>query len=171
MKDNENELFPVVDEEGNILGSISRGKAHDGSRVLHPVVHLHVFNRAGELYLQKRPKWKDVQPDMWDTACGGHVDLGENVDRALRREVHEELGIVDFDYTFLGKYVFDSKRERELVYVHKAVYDGAVVPDIDELSDGRFWRKDEIIRALGTNVFTPNFESEYRHFFMDKELD
>ena len=41
--------------------------------LLHPVVHLHLFNSRGELYLQKRPEWKDIQPGRWDTAVGGHV--------------------------------------------------------------------------------------------------
>ena len=49
--DNEEEQFPIVDEQGNILGAISRGHAHDGCKILHPVVHLHVFNSRGELEL------------------------------------------------------------------------------------------------------------------------
>ena len=96
MKDNLEEMFPVVDEEGNIVGAASRGECHNGSRLLHPVVHLHLFNSKGELYLQRRPLWKDIQPGKWDTAVGGHVDLGESVEMALRREVCEELGVTDF---------------------------------------------------------------------------
>ena len=46
MTDNKDEQFPVVDEMGNILGAISRGHAHDGSKILHPVVHLHLFNTS-----------------------------------------------------------------------------------------------------------------------------
>lgn len=95
-KDNKNELFPWVDDEGNVIGHILRGEAHNGSKKLHPVVHLHVFNSQGELYLQKRPEWKDIQPGKWDTACGGHIDYGENVEQALKREVGEELGIHNF---------------------------------------------------------------------------
>ena len=53
MKDNPEEMFPVVDENGNILNAISRKEAHDGSKKLHPVVHLHVFNSKGELYAAK----------------------------------------------------------------------------------------------------------------------
>ena len=63
MIDNKNEEFPIVDEMGNILGAVTRGHAHDGSKILHPVVHLHVFNSRGDLYLQHRPAWKDIQPD------------------------------------------------------------------------------------------------------------
>ena len=75
MKDNMNEMLPLVDEEGNIIGAATRGECHGGSKPLHPVVHLHVFNSRGELYLQRRPQWKDIQPGKWDTAVGGHVDL------------------------------------------------------------------------------------------------
>ena len=115
-KDNSQELFPVVDEEGNILSAATRGECHGGSMLLHPVVHLHVFNSQGELYLQKRPAWKDIQPDKWDTAVGGHVDLGESIHQALLREVREELGITDFEPQALPHYVFQSERERELVF-------------------------------------------------------
>lgn len=165
MRDNPNEIFPVVDENGNILGQVTRGHAHDGSKILHPVVHLHVFNSKGELYLQHRPAWKDIQPDKWDTAVGGHVDLGESVEQALKREVREELGFTDFEPESLGHYVFESKREKELVFVHRCVYDGSIKPSKDELNGGRFWTQQEIAENIGKGVFTPNFENEYKRFF------
>ena len=77
--DNGSELYPVVDPSGVVVGSAMRGECHGGSMLLHPVVHLHLFNSRGELYLQKRPEWKDIQPGRWDTAVGGHVDYGETV--------------------------------------------------------------------------------------------
>ena len=161
MQDNKEELFPIVDEHGNIIDAATRGECHRGSKQLHPVVHLHVFNSKGELYLQKRPEWKDIHPGKWDTAVGGHIDLGENVEQALKREVREELGITDFDYEQITSYVFESAHERELVYVHKTVYDGPINPS-DELDGGRFWSIEEIKANIGKNVFTPNFENEIR---------
>lgn len=84
-KDNSEELFPIVDEEGNVVGKATRGRCHDGSRLLHPVVHLHLFDPDGRLYLQRRPEWKDIQPgsgillwavmwimeNAWRTLCAG----------------------------------------------------------------------------------------------------
>lgn len=161
MKDNNEEMFPVVDEDGNITGAATRGECHNGSKLLHPVVHLHVFNSKGELYLQKRPDWKDIQPGKWDTAVGGHINLGESVEIALKREVQEELGITEFEPQRLIHYVFESAREKELVFVHKTIYDGPITPS-EELDGGRFWSLDEIKANLGKNVFTPNFESEFQ---------
>lgn len=164
MQDNNQEMFPVVDEEGNILSAATRGECHGGSKLLHPVVHLHLFNSKGEIYLQKRPEWKDIQPGKWDTAVGGHVDLGESVSQALMRETREELGIQLDEYPApFAHYVFESERERELVYVHKLVFDGKVFPS-EELDGGRFWSIDELKKHIGKQVFTPNFESEYLRF-------
>lgn len=164
--DNQQEVFPIVDEEGRVIGSATRGECHSGSFLLHPVVHLHVFNSAGDIYLQKRPEWKDIQPGKWDTAVGGHIDFGESPDDALRREVREELGIMDFTAEFVDKYVFKSKRERELVYVHRCIYDGPIQPSASELDGGRFWSLQEIRDAMGHDIFTPNFESEFKRCFL-----
>jgi len=166
--DNQNEIFPIVDEDGHVIGSATRGECHGGSKLLHPVVHLHVFNSAGEVYLQKRPEWKDIQPGKWDTAVGGHIDYGEMPEDALRREVLEELGITDFTPEFVAKYVFESSREKELVYVHRTLYDGPIQPSSSELAGGRFWSMQKIGDAIGNHVLTPNFESEFQRFFMNE---
>lgn len=164
MRDNSDELFPVVDDEGRVLGSMTRGEAHGGCRVLHPVVHLHVYDGSGRLFLQRRPLWKDIQPGRWDTAVGGHVAYGESVGEALRREAGEELGLRSFDAVFVVRYVYDSDVERELVNVFRTVTDGPVTPDTNELDGGRFWTVAEIEAGMGRDIFTPNFEYEYSRY-------
>lgn len=164
--DNQQELFPVVDTEGRVMGSATRGECHSGSKLLHPVVHLHVFNASGDVYLQKRPEWKDIQPGKWDTAVGGHVDFGETPGQALQREVREELGITVFEAQFVAKYVFESTIERELVHVYRCRYDGPVCPSAEELDGGRFWSLSEVRDAIGKGVLTPNFEHEFGRFFL-----
>lgn len=158
----EDEWFPLVNESGETIGKATRRECHCGSKLLHPVVHLHIFNANGELYLQKRSMNKDIQPGKWDTAVGGHVDYGETVEAALRREVREELGVTCFTPIFITRYVFESAVEKELVNTFKTVYNGPFSPDPVELDCGRFWSIAEIEDNLGKGIFTPNFVNEFR---------
>lgn len=159
------EWFPVVDEEGNTTGIAPRHVCHDGkSFLLHPVVHLHVFNSNGEIYLQKRSSSKDVQPGKWDTSVGGHIAPEENVIDALRREAREELGIEVENQVFQGRYVWQSKVERELVSSFYIITD--VTPEVnpEEIDEGKYWTREEIKENTGKNIFTPNFEHEFNVF-------
>lgn len=160
------EWFPLVNEAGDTIGKATRRECHSGSKLLHPVIHLHIFNAAGYLYLQKRAMTKDIQPGKWDTAVGGHIDYGETVEEALRREVREELGITEFTPVFITRYVFESAIEKELVHTFRTCYEGPIVPDMDELDGGRFWSPQEIRANLGKEVFTPNFEREWKEVLL-----
>jgi len=156
------EMFPVVDEDGNEISQASRTLCHDGkSMLLHPVVHLHLFNEKGELFLQKRSLTKDLLPGKWDTSVGGHVSPGETPEAALKREVEEELGLKEFNFKFIKKYIWKSARERELVYSFTGTSDEIPVINPDEIDEGRFWSLSEIRNNIGEDIFTPNFEKEF----------
>lgn len=155
------EVLPIVNDRGLTVGKATRRECHKGGKLLHPVVHLHVFNSRGELYLQQRPMWKDIQPGKWDTACGGHIRFGEPASMALIREAEEELGLKDFEPKAVRKYIFESPTEREYVYVYRTVWDDEITPG-EELAGGRFWTRAEIETKLDGDTFTPNFVQEYR---------
>ena len=157
------EILPVVNEAGQVTGRAPREMFHFNKtkKMLHPVVHLHLFNSKGELFLQHRPSFKKVQPDKWDTAVGGHIAYGETIAEALARETFEEIGITGNRPVFLERYIWETDVERELVYMFLLMTD--VLPEINarELSGGKFWNPDEIRASAGSGIFTPNFLHEF----------
>lgn len=154
------EILPVTDENGLVLAKATREECHS-SFLLHPVVHLHIINRYSEIYLQKRSAYKTLMPLRWDTAVGGHISYGEYAEEALRREAWEELGLCDFNPIAIDSYIFESEMERELVLIFAIVGNFNPTPDNDEVCDGKFWSTEEIEKAVGKSVLTPQFEKEY----------
>lgn len=160
-RDEKGEFFPIVEPSGLVVGKALRGYCHSGIKLLHPVVHIHIMDRMGNIYLQKRSMKKDIQPGKWDTAVGGHVDFGESIVEALYREAQEELGLYDFHPIHLCTYEFESSIEKELVSVFAVIGSYNLNPDPSEVDEGRWWSLQEIDEALGKNILTPNFESEF----------
>ncbi len=165
------EILPLVDEEGKVLGSAPRSECHKGPGKLHPVVHLHIFDSRGRMYLQKRALTKLVEPGKWDTAVGGHVGAGEDLETALARELREELGVGSLaldagaeKIQALARYKWETAIESELVFTFALRHEGPFAPDPGEVSEARFWEQGEIRAKLGTGLFTPNFEHEYAMF-------
>jgi len=154
-------MLPLIEPSGLVYGQASRAYCHSGARVLHPVVHLHLIDREGRIYLQKRSMAKDLLPGYWDTAVGGHVSYGELAQETLFREAGEELGLHAFNPVFLGTNIWETQRDREFVFVFAAVGHPDLAPDNAEVSEGRWWTPAQLEDAMGKHILTPNFESEY----------
>lgn len=154
------EMFQLVDEEGRPFGTAARAECHGDPSLRHAVVHLHVVDRSGRLYLQRRALSKDTNPGRWDTSVGGHVAAGEPVDAALRREAREELGIDAAAASRLFAYVYRNRFESEYAHCYLLAHDGPFSPDPAEIVEGRFFSFPEIDAMRGTGALTPMFEHE-----------
>ncbi len=157
------EYLPLVDAEGTPIGKVLRSRCHGNPELIHPVVHLHVYDTAHRLFLQKRAPDKDLFPDYWDTSVGGHVSLGEEIKTALLREAKEELDIDAGAARFLYSYLMRNRYETEFVSTFLLAWDAEIHINRQELSEGRFFSAGEIKEKLGTGIFTPNFEQEWAH--------
>ncbi len=155
------EWLPIIDDDGNVVGKAPRSVCHEKPGMLHPVIHLHVVNNKGEIFLQKRGLNKLVQPGKWDTAVGGHLAFNETIEEGLKRETLEEIGIENYTPQFVMKYRLDSEIESEVIFTFITQYDGKIQINKDEIEDGKFWTIKEIKKNLGKNTFTPNFEQEF----------
>ncbi len=154
------ELLEVVTKDGGIIKTLPRSEIHGNPSLIHKVVHVLVFNRKRELFLQKRSINKDVAPGKWDTSVGGHVDAGETFNEALRREMREELGITVCEPKFLYSYIHSNPYETELVYTYSCIYEGKINFGKDEIEEVRLWSMEEINKNIGKSIFSDNFEHE-----------
>lgn len=87
------EIFDVVNERDEVIGQRPRSEVHR-LKLNHRAVHVLVFNRRGDLLLQKRSMRKDCFPGTWDSSSSGHLDQGESYDACAVRELREEIGLI-----------------------------------------------------------------------------
>jgi isopentenyl-diphosphate delta-isomerase type 1 len=155
------EIFQLVDRNGRPNGEAPREECHGNPRLIHLVVHLHIFDPRGRLYLQKRSMSKDTNPGLWDTSVGGHVGAGESVTAALVREAREELGIDASAASFLYSYLNESDFESEFAECFMLESSQPAHPDPEEIETGMYFPMDEIRSMIGSGVLTPLFEREW----------
>ena len=86
------ELIDIVDENDNITGEIKDRDYVHNNNLYHRHVSCFILNNNGEVLLQRRSMTKKKNPGIW-SKTGGHVDAGETVIDALKREVKEEIGL------------------------------------------------------------------------------
>lgn len=93
------------------------------------------------IYLQKRSNDAERKPG-WFSIFGGGVEGGESPEKAMLREIKEELNFIPTGFCFLGKYNDDYSIS--YYYIQK-VYDNFEREiKIEEGEYGRFFREDEI---------------------------
>ena len=169
---NTEEQLEIVNEKGEVISLAPRSVIHGNPALLHRVVHVLVFDRKGDLLLQKRSMNKDVAPGKWDTSVGGHVGVGETLLVSAKRETEEELGITDPELARLHSYIHRNPFETELVTTYRCTFDGninALPFNREEIDEIRFWSADEIEKAIGKQIFSDNFEDEYRRYLETKK--
>ncbi|MBN2554168.1 MAG: NUDIX domain-containing protein [Spirochaetales bacterium] len=167
------ELLQLVDRLGNPAGTAPRSVCHGNPGLIQATVHLHLFDPAGRLYLQKRAAGKDRFPGRWDTSVGGHVAPGETPEQAIRREAREELEVhlpgpaADGGPERLEPHVYSDEVETEYVVPFRWVFSGSPRPDAEEVEEGRFFEIDEIRRRLREqpDQFTPHFRMAFGRLF------
>ena len=87
------ERWDVYDLDRRPVGlTRPRGFAHPPEQC-QLVVHVCLFNKQGEMLIQRRSMAKKSYPGRWDVSVGGGVLAGETAREAAVREAREELGI------------------------------------------------------------------------------
>lgn len=122
---NPTDFVPLVNEQGNIIGRALYCEIHNGNKVLHPSVHLHVINSSKEV----------VAKYCW------HVAFGETAEKTLKRKINDVINI-NVKPKFKKQYIRESKLEKEMVYVFTLTTDETVMPSPDDKEYNSLFEKD-----------------------------
>ena len=158
------ERFQVVDENDEVIGAAPRGEVH-GNNLRHRAVHVFVFNRQGELFLQKRSAWKDRHPLLWDSSAAGHVDAGEDYDETASRELEEELGI-KATLTRVAKLPCSERTGWEFIWLYRCDHEGPFHLARTEIEHGEFFPLEIVERWINARPeeFAPGFLKCWKAF-------
>jgi isopentenyldiphosphate isomerase len=141
------EMFDVVDENDTVVARATRREVHArGWR--HRAVHVLVFNRAGDLFLQQRSMNKDVAPGAWDSSTSGHLGAGEDYDAGAVRELEEEIGLrVEQAPQRWLRLPACAESGQEFVWVYRLEAEGPFTLNREEIERGA-WYAPGAIAAL-----------------------
>ena len=165
MKD---EMVDVVDENNKTLYKTSKKEAHDKG-LLHRCVISEIINLKDEWLLfvpseHKQDKHQYVSP------IGGHVQAGESLEDALKREAFEEVGLEDYKFKFIGRGIYNrfviGRRENHYFNLFEIYSDDKVVLS-DETKDFKYFTKEEIKRLMKTDpkIFGGAFHFVYKNIY------
>lgn len=142
------DLFDVVDEQDRVLRQATRREVH-ARGWLHRAVHILAFNRVGEVFLQKRSMKKDMFPGLWDSSCSGHLDAGEDYDRAAWRELKEEIGLnLCTPPPRWFRVEACTATGHEFVWVYRLEHEGPFTLCPEEISGGGWFAPAELTRQI-----------------------
>lgn len=145
--DKQHELFVVVDMHDRIIGYRTRYDCHHNKQLIHRAIGVIIFNDKGQILLQKRSKFKDLNPGMYTLSASGHVSKRETYKQAAQRELQEELGIklpLKREKKFLLKII----QETEMDCLFSAKSNGPFYPNKDEVESVEFVALDQLPNKL-----------------------
>jgi isopentenyldiphosphate isomerase len=138
------EIFDVVNERDEVVDHRPRREVHR-LKLLHRAVHVLVYNRRGDLFLQKRSMLKDCFPGTWDSSASGHLDQGEEYDACAVRELKEEIGLsVSEPPRRLFKIDACNDTGQEFVWVYRCESEGPFVLQPEEVDRGEWFSPAQI---------------------------
>ncbi len=165
------ELVVLVNEADQQIGLMEKLEAHQKG-LLHRAFSVFLFNKKGEMLLQKRANTKYHSPNLWTNAVCSHPRNGESYKNGAMRRLNEELGIsteIEEKFHFIYKAdVGQNLWEHELDYVFVGIYEGIFNLNPNEVSETRYISLVDLQKEILSN---PDNFTEWFKIILNKYLE
>ena len=122
-------------------------------RYPEPTVGAIILNSQDEVLLMRSHKWRDQY-----VIPGGHIELGEQMVDALRREIAEETGLAVKDIEFIGhqEFVYDDAfwKKRHFIFFDYVCRTNSVQVTLNDEAQEYVWVPLERALALPVEPYT-----------------
>ncbi len=153
-----------VNKKGKKIKIVPKLKAHLDNGILHRAIAVFIFNKEGDILIQRRSKEKMLWPLYWDMACASHPFEGESYLKSAKRRLKEELGF-STELKLLGDFYYQAKYkdigiEKEICGVLVGQYHGEIKPNKKEVTSFKwvdFYQLKKDIKK-NKNKYTPWLE-------------
>jgi len=147
-----NENIILVDFNDRPNGITTKLIAHEKG-LLHRAFSLFVFNKKGEMLLQRRAKTKYHSGGLWTNSCCSHPIPGLEIEECMTQRLFEELGVRAFDFQEIGHFVYyrmfsDCLHEFEFDHIYKGYTNDIVFPNPDEVMEFKWVTTEWIINDV-----------------------
>lgn len=155
MNNPNNETVQIVDENNTEIAAVSRWVMRE-QRLIHRASYILVFNKAGDLFVQKRTMTKDVYPGFYDVAAGGVVLAKESYEDAAERELSEELGIEGIQLKPCFDHYYEDENNRVWGRIFRCHHEGPFILQEEEIESGGFMKVKQVLDSANRDLFTPD---------------
>ncbi len=126
-----------------------------------PTVGALIFDPEGKLFLMQSHKWRGRY-----CIPGGHIELGERIEDAVRREVKEEtnLDVYDLEFVCLQEFIYDEQfwERRHFLFLDYACRTDATDVHLNEEAQKYVWVTLDEALAMPVECYTRVAIQEYR---------
>ena len=144
----------LVDEKDNEIGIEEKIKVHREGK-LHRSFSIFIFNRKGELLIQKRAKSKYHSPGLWSNTCCSHPRPAKNLEDEVKKRLKEEMGIVKCGLKEVFNFIYNVKTgdliEHEFDHVFFGTFEGNPKPNPDEAESWKWVNIIELKKDIKEN--------------------